>query len=62
MKITEVTKPSDKKLFETLDRQNDTGFLTEDLVKIVREDEKSNWSDPMTFDEFMAEMDSWDAE
>lgn len=36
MKLKEVKQPSDKKLFEEIDKNNDTGFLTEDLVQIVR--------------------------
>jgi hypothetical protein len=36
MNLKEVKQPSDQKLFEEIDRDNDTGFLTEDLVKIAR--------------------------
>lgn len=36
MNLKEVKQPSDQTLFEEIDRDNDTGFLTEDLVKIVR--------------------------
>ena len=48
MKLTEVQQPSDQKLFEELDPQNDTGFLTEDLVKITRVAQEGKWSAPMT--------------
>jgi hypothetical protein len=47
MKLTEVQQPSDQKLFEEIDPQNDTGFLTEDLVKITRAKDGA-WSAPMT--------------
>ena len=60
MKINEVTAKSDKVLFEELDKNNDTGFLTEDLVKIVRTHETGSWTKPVTIDEFLAEMDSWE--
>ena len=58
MKITEVMQPSDQALFEALDAENDTGLLTEDLVKIVKS-ANGPWSKPMTGDEFdkhLAEM------
>jgi len=62
MKINEVTQPSDKALFEALDPTNDTGFLTEDLVKIVRTEQAGNWSAPKNMDDFLAEMESWEKE
>lgn len=40
MLINEIAAPP---LFETFDYQNDTGFLTEDLVKIYHEAQKGNW-------------------
>lgn len=48
MNLNEIKQPSDKKLFEDLDAQNDTGFLTEDLVKITRAKQDAKWSEPMT--------------
>lgn len=36
MNLKEVKQPSDQKLFEEIDRENDTDLLTEDLVKISR--------------------------
>lgn len=60
MKINEITMPSDKALFESIDATNNTGFLTEDLVKIVRTEQEGNWSAPMTAEQLLAEMDSWD--
>lgn len=62
MKITEVSQPSDKSLFESFHKTNNTGFLTEDLVKIYRTEKNGNWSKAMTAEELLEEMDSWDAE
>jgi hypothetical protein len=56
MKITEVQKPSDRTLFESIDRENNTGFLTEDLVRIVRENEANRWSQPMTAEELLESL------
>jgi hypothetical protein len=47
MNLKEVKQPSDKKLFEEIEATNDTGFLTEDLVKVVRAKD-GPWSEPMT--------------
>lgn len=62
MKINEVTQPSDNALFEALHKDNNTGFLTEDLVKIVRTEQAGQWSAPKTADDFLAEMESWESE
>lgn len=56
MKITEVQQPSDRTLFESIDRENNTGFLSEDLVRIVREHEAARWSQPMTADELLESL------
>jgi hypothetical protein len=58
MKINEVA--SAPTLQETIARNNDTGFLTEDLVKIVEQDQSGAWSRPMTAEELEAEMASWE--
>lgn len=55
MKINEVTQPSEQALFEALDADNDTGLLTEDLVKIVKSKD-GPWSGPLTGDEFDAHL------
>lgn len=55
MKIKQVSQPSDRTLFEALDQDNDTGFATEDLVKIVRAYHGGEWSEAQTYDEFMLE-------
>lgn len=58
MKINEVA--SAPTLQETIARNNDTGFLTEDLVKIVEQDQSGAWSKPMTAEELESEMASWE--
>ena len=61
MKITELTPaPLDEnKLVELLDKDNTTGFLTQDLIKIAQAD-KGPWSKPMSADDLQDEMDSWE--
>lgn len=54
MKIKEVMEPSDGKLFEQFDADNNTGLATRDLVRIVRQEREGTWSEPMTGDELMA--------
>jgi hypothetical protein len=43
MKINEVTSFSTLSLFETIDADNNTGYLTEDLVKIFQEAQAGKW-------------------
>lgn len=62
MKINEVAQPSDRALFEQFDRDNQTGFLTEDLVRIARVEQQGQWSQPQTADQLLAEMESWETE
>ena len=57
MKINEVTQPSDKALFESLDRGNDTGFATNDLVKIHRQHNSNKW-EPASHEDLMSEIDA----
>lgn len=56
MKITEVQQPSTCALFESLDQDNDTGMLTEDLVRIVREHQTGAWSQPMSAAELLESL------
>ena len=51
MKINEVLQPSDKALFEAIDANNDTGLLTEDVVRIIK-CKNGTWSQPISGDEF----------
>ena len=57
MKINEVAKLTGKELFESLDRDNDTGFKTEDLMKIVEQHRSNKWED-VDADDFLAELDA----
>lgn len=52
MKITEVSKTSEKKLTEDLSK-DESGFLTEDLVNIVKAHQDDNWSEPIDGDEYI---------
>jgi hypothetical protein len=61
MKINEITQSEDDRLFEAIDKDNDTGFLTEDLVSIIKTEQAAQWSRPMTADELLDEMDSWES-
>lgn len=59
MKIIEVTMTSKQALTEAIDRENDTGFLTEDLVNIVEAHEHGGWTRPVSGDEMMSILESW---
>lgn len=58
MKVNEVKQMSEAKLFESIDNENDTGFLTEDLVSIVKTHRANDWSEPMSGDELVEWMKS----
>lgn len=51
MKSTEFTKSKLDMLKEDIEQNNDTGFLTEDLVKIAEQHFNGTWSKPMTLEE-----------
>lgn len=62
MKITEVSRPRDRAaLTESLSANNNTGFLSEDLVQIV-EAHEGEWSAEMSADDMLAEMDAMEKE
>lgn len=61
MKAKIMSKTS-KELFETFDKDNNTGFKTEDLVEIYQSHDAGEWSEEMTFEEMMAELDAIDEE
>lgn len=44
MKINEVTQPSSKTVFESIDAENNSKFLTEDLVGIVNAHHDDQWT------------------
>lgn len=56
MKINEVENKVNS-LFEALNQDNDTGVLTEDLVKIVQEEQAGKW-EFVSADDFLAELDA----
>lgn len=60
MRLNEVAQLNEQELFDAIDATNDTGFSTEDLVKIVQTERAGQWSEPMTAEELLAEMDSWE--
>lgn len=57
MKIIEAIQPSTETLLETLGKDNTTGFLTEDLVKIHRQHFLGEW-ESASYDELIAEIDA----
>ena len=59
MKITEVTKQSDARLFESIDANKEPGFLTEELVQVARAHEAAEWSERMSGDDLLKLMETW---
>lgn len=58
MKLDEIfsfyKNASDAVLKEYVEKHNDTGLLTEDVVKIIRNSQdETAWSEPMTGDQFL---------
>ena len=43
MKINEITVPSEKAIFEDIATNNNSGFLTEDLVGVVVAERTNQW-------------------
>lgn len=60
MKIVEVTLNTTTKqeLFETLNKSNNTGFATNDLVKVVNAHTENNWEEA-SVEEMLAMMDKF---
>ena len=54
MKITEVTTSTLTALRESLEQENNTGFLTEDLISIAKQHLLGQWSNPVTLEESLA--------
>ena len=48
----------DREIYEQLDRGNNTGFKTSDLVRIKEISEKNEWSEAMTLEEAISYIDS----
>lgn len=59
MRLNEVTQLTEQEIKEMIDLDNTTGFKSEDLAKVVMTEQAGEWSEPMTADELMAEMESW---
>jgi hypothetical protein len=55
MKLTEIRKPSERKLFEEFDKDNNTGFATEDLVQIYKQHTEGRWLPPVSAEQLLAE-------
>lgn len=53
MKLEQITSV-DPKLFESIDKENNTEYLTEDLVKLAKAIENPNWTAPMGLNEALA--------
>lgn len=60
MNLKEIQQPSDKKLFEAIDQNNNTGYLTEDLVSVVRSEKNGQWSQQMDAEDLIKLMEKWD--
>ena len=58
MQIKEILTESNKALYERLDKDNDTGFLTEDLVEVYRANQGPWTKMPDGDAEFDAYIDS----
>ena len=55
MKLTEIRKPSERKLFEEFDKDNHTGFATQDLVQIYKQHTEGNWLPGVTYEQYLVE-------
>ena len=60
MRLNEVTQLTEQEIKEMIDLDNTTGFKSEDLAKVVITEQAGQWSEPMTADELIAEMESWE--
>lgn len=56
MKSSEFTKPSGQRLFESLQRSNDTGVSTQNLVRIVEAHRENSWSDPIDGNDYLKQL------
>ena len=56
MKITEVSQPTDRALLESIEADNNTGFLAEDLAKIYRTHQADNW-ESVQYDDLIDELE-----
>lgn len=58
MRINEITRLEGKALHEAIQAENDTGFKTEDLVKIVEAHRKNEWRTFESTEEFSKYLDT----
>ena len=58
MKINEIERLEGKELFESIDRENNTGVKTEDLVKIVEAHRANQWQVFESVEDFDKHLDS----
>lgn len=59
MKIEEIVKSRKQLMIEQLEQHNASGFLTEDLVRVVEAAEENQWSQPCTANDILQEMQAW---
>ena len=53
MNLKEVTLTNDQLLYEFVNQSNNTGFLTDDLISIIKADRENVWSESLTANEFL---------
>lgn len=58
MKISEIQRLEGKQLFEAIDRENDTGVRSEDLVRIVEAHRDNQWQVFESVESFEKYLDS----
>jgi hypothetical protein len=56
MKSSEFTKRSGQRLFEALNKTNDTPVSTQNLVRIVEAHRENVWSEPVSGDDYLKNL------
>jgi hypothetical protein len=59
MNSKEITLSKMQLLREAIDKENKSPFSTDDLVKIVEADQSGTWSEPMTSEQLLNNLNSW---
>lgn len=57
MKIKEVIQTKREALAESIEKVNDTGVRTEDLVKIAEAQESGEWTEHASMEDFLKHLD-----
>ena len=57
MKVNEVLKTKKEALRESIDRVNNTGVSTDDLVKIAEAQETNNWTEHASAEDFFRHLE-----